>query len=88
MSFTSVTQTAKNKKLSEHIDGEHNTYVIAFAAARVLSSRNSSQLYFTLHSFSHPLFPNLMEIILVWHLMCVDVQSSWSWLAEKAVSGH
>lgn len=64
MSFTNVTQTAKNKKLSEHIDTQQNTYVIAFAAAHALSSRNSLQLYFRLHSFSHPLFPNLMEIIL------------------------
>lgn len=66
----------------------NNTYVIAFTAACALSTCDSLQLYFTLHFCSHPLFPKLLESILVWHLMCVDVQSSWSWLAEKAVSGH
>lgn len=66
----------------------NNIYVIAFTAARALSSWDSSQLYFTPQFFSHPVFPKLLESISVWHLMCVDGQSSWSWLAEKGVSGH
>lgn len=43
----------------------NNTYVIAFTAALALSSQDSLQLYFTLHFFSHPQFPKLLESILV-----------------------